>query len=68
MLTETNRAESQALLANDIRVLVEQLNGTIKRGAEQGLKIQIEASNTLDVKSIATSYPVLSVRVQAEVH
>ena len=67
MQTETDRAEFQALIANDIRVLASQLNDAAKRAAEQGLKVQIEVSAVLDVKGIATSYPVLSVRVQAEV-
>jgi hypothetical protein len=39
MQIETGAAETQALIANDIRLLVEQLNDTEKCGAGPGLKI-----------------------------
>ena len=39
MNTQTQTAETQALTANDIHVLTEQLNDAIKRAAEQGLRV-----------------------------
>ena len=55
------------MLANDLRVLVCQLNETIQRAAENGLQVGVEASVKLDTKGAATLYPVVSVRVLAEV-
>jgi len=64
--TETEQ-EQRALNANDIRVLVGQLNESVRKGAECGLKIQIEISGVLDVKGSATYYPVIAAQVAAEV-
>jgi len=58
--------ETQALIANDIHVLAGQLNDTIKRGAENGLKIEISCTSVIDIKGVATYYPVLSVKVLSE--
>jgi hypothetical protein len=68
MAAQSVEQERLALLANDIRVLVGQLNDAVKTGAEIGLISWLEVSTVLDVKGHATSYPSLSVRLQAEVH
>jgi hypothetical protein len=67
MLTAAETTEAKALAANDIRVIVGQLNNAIKRGAEHSLKIQIEVSSVIDIKGAATCYPILSARVLAEI-
>ncbi len=68
MLSPTeNETESQAMTANDLRVLVSQLNEAVKKAAEKGLRIEIQASSVIDVKGTATLYPLVSVRVLAEV-
>lgn len=59
--------EQKALIANDIRVLVGQLNEAIKKGAERGLQIALDVSIILDVKGSASCYPVLAAQVAAEV-
>lgn len=66
MQTDEQIAESQALAANDIRVLVGQLNEAIKHGAGCGLTIVVDSANVIDVKGIATHYPALTVRVLSE--
>lgn len=60
-------SEQQALAANDIRVLVSQLNEAIQNGAAQGLRVEINVSGCVDVKGPATYYSIVSARILTEV-
>ena len=64
--TETEQ-EQAALLANDIKVLIGELNESIKRAAEKGLRVHVEVSSAMDFKASASLYPALSIGVLAEV-
>jgi hypothetical protein len=65
MPTET--FERQALLANDIRVLVSQLNDAINSAAEQQMKIVISVAQRLEIQDDKLSYPVLSAQIYGEI-
>jgi hypothetical protein len=65
MTTDIER-ESQAMLANDIRVLVNQINSVIRAGVQKGLKVEVHSREVLDVDLVA-QYPELSVRILADV-
>lgn len=67
MSTGIEVSEARALAANDIHVLAGQLNDAIKRGAECGLRVQVDCTSVIDVKGVATYYPVLSVKILSEV-
>ena len=58
--------ERQALTANDVHVLTEQLNEAIKRAAEQGLRVEVNCAGIMDVKGVASYYPAVSVRLFSE--
>jgi hypothetical protein len=66
MNTEAQEDEGQALNANDIHVLTEQLNEAIKRAAERGLRVEANCASIMDVKGVASYYPVVSVRLLSE--
>ena len=59
--------ENQAMLANDLRVLVSDLNGAIQKAAGAGLKVAITARDVLDVRTAASKYPEISIRVLVEI-
>lgn len=59
-------AEQLSLIANDIKVLVGQLNEALRHGAERGLKIEITISETLEIKPVIYSQ-TLSVKLLREV-
>lgn len=59
--------ENQALAANDVRVLVSQLNEAIQRAAANRLRVAIDVSAYVDVKGPATCYPVVAARLFAEI-
>ena len=52
MTTETSKAENQALLANDVRVLVGQLNDAIRKASETGLRVELSNRDVLDLSSV----------------
>lgn len=65
-MTETER-ENQSMLANDLRVLVSELNSAIQRAADRGLKVTIQAQEVLDTRTKISKYPEVSIRILAEV-
>lgn len=67
MQTEASTLEAQALIANDIRVLIGQLNVAIQRAAANKLAVQITTTGHIDVRGPATYYPVVSARILSEV-
>lgn len=67
MKPETPTAETKALIANDVRVLVAQLNEAIQKAAANKLTVQITSSSHIDVRGPATCYPVVSARILAEI-
>jgi hypothetical protein len=68
MVEELEEVEQRALLVNDIKVLVSQLNECMERAAERGLDLEVEAQRGLRMKAgKALGVTVLSVRVLAEV-
>ena len=66
MNTQAQADERKALIANDVHVLTEQLNEAIKRAAEQGLRVEVGCASIMDVTSVASYYPVVSVRLLSE--
>ena len=66
MNTQAQADERKALIANDVHVLTEQLNEAIKRAAEQGLRVEVGCAGIMDVTSVASYYPVVSVRLLPE--
>lgn len=67
MLDAFTEREQAPLLANDIQVLVSELNAKAKQAAENGLRVELSVSGVLDVKGSARYYPQIAVRVSAEV-
>ena len=67
MEAETRTSEAQALIANDVRVPVAQLNGAIQRAAANKLTVQITTSGHIDVTGPAPYYPVVSAQILAEI-
>lgn len=59
--------EQPELLANDIKVLVSELNSKARQAAENGLRVEITVSAALDVKASVTGYPVIRAKVLAQV-
>jgi hypothetical protein len=59
--------ERQAMIANDVRVLVSELNEKIKQASKQGLRVEVDDNYRLEFKAGVCGYPVISVRVLAEV-
>ena len=49
-----------------MNVLTGQLNDAIRRAAEQGLRVEVTSANIIDVKGVASYYPVVSVRLLSE--
>lgn len=68
MANGTDIVDSASLIANDIVVLVAQLNEAINKAAQKGLRVEIDCSNIVDVKGLATYYPVVSAKILAEIH
>jgi hypothetical protein len=66
MSTQEQVDERQALNANDVHVLTQQLNEAIKRAAEQGLRVEVSCASIMDVKGGASYYPAVSVRLLSE--
>jgi hypothetical protein len=66
MNTQAHADERQVLTANDVHVLAGQLNEAIKRAAEQGLRVEVNCASIMDVKGVASCYPVVSVRLLSE--
>jgi hypothetical protein len=67
MLEAFIEREQASLIANDIQVLVSELNAKTKQAAENGLQVEITVSGVLDVKGSALYYPEIRSRVVAEV-
>lgn len=67
MISAESENESAALAANDIRVLVSQLNESIQRAAAKGMEIEIDASVVLQVKGGVMHFPEVTVRILAPV-
>jgi hypothetical protein len=65
MLPETS--ETCALIANDIRALVSQLNERMEQAAQEGLRVECTSTVALDLRTKVSSYPSISVRVLAEI-
>lgn len=65
---ESEEREQRALLVNDIRVLVSQLNERLELAAERGLELEVRAQHGLKMKGgKALSVTALSVRALTEV-
>ena len=62
-------SEQRSLLVNDIRVLCSQLNEAMYKAAdEEGMRIEIGIAEQHRLVGPIISYPVVSVRILAEVH
>lgn len=60
--------ERLALLANDIKALVSQLNEAMQKAAQDRIKIECQVTGELNFASgRSVFYPVVSVRILAEV-
>jgi hypothetical protein len=66
MQTDTNTAETRALIANDIRVLVTQLNETTRKASEMGLRVEISNREVLDLPAVCKRAEITA-RIFAEV-
>jgi hypothetical protein len=66
-LKDEDVKESQALIANDLRVLTAQLNEAMEAAAKRGLRVEVDVSTVLHVRERAFSCPTLAVRVLSEV-
>jgi len=64
-MTDTER-ESRAMMANDIRVLVGQLNEAVRKAAGKGLRVEIVSREVVELPSVH-KYAELQVRILAEV-
>ena len=60
-------SETYALIANDIQVLVSQLNQRIEQAARAGLRVECTSTVTLNLQTKATLYPSISVRLLTEI-
>lgn len=68
MESEFEGSEQRALLVNDIRVLVSQLNERLELAAERGLDVEVQAQRGLKMKNgRALGVTALSVRTVAEI-
>ena len=67
IMSTAHTPEQAALLANDLRVLVSQLNERVQEAARAGLQVEINASLSVNLDGDVLSYPTVSIRVTAEV-
>ena len=67
MLDAFTEREQASLLANDIQVLVSELNAKAKQAAATGLSVELSVLGVLDVKGSAKYYPEIRARIVTEV-
>jgi hypothetical protein len=63
-----DKAERQAMIVNDCRVLCSQMNEAMRRAAEEGLEIEMRSGSCLSLEGpVIPPYPEISIRVLSEV-